>query len=98
MGRLKHYLIATVLALVSMQGLADDQQRALQLRESGEILPLEEILVISRKQVDGRILEVELKRKHGVLLYEIKILDINGRVWELKVDASNGTIIEREQE
>jgi uncharacterized membrane protein YkoI len=86
------------MALLSMQGHADDQDHALQLREAGKILSLEEILSISRKQIEGRVLEVELERKHGTLIYELEILDDKGRVWELKVDATDGRIIKREQE
>lgn len=98
MGRLTQIIMVIGLALLSTPGQADDQDRALQLRESGKILPLEEILSISRTQIDGHVLEVELERKRSVLIYEIKILDDKGRVWELKVDATTGQIINREQE
>jgi len=98
MGRLIYATLVFCLALISLQAHADDQDRALQLREAGEILPLEQILEISRKQIDGRVLEVELEQKHGTLLYELEILDDNGRVWELEVDATDGTIIKQKRE
>ncbi len=98
MGRLSTITLALMLALTSSQGLADDQDNALRLKESGQILPLEKILDISRKEVDGKVLEVELERKRGQLIYELEILDNNGQVWELKVNASNGKIIEVERD
>ncbi|MFC1749762.1 PepSY domain-containing protein [Pseudomonadota bacterium] len=98
MGRLIYISIAITLALLSMRGHADEQDNALKLREAGKILPLEKILEISRKQTPGRILEVELEREDGRLIYELEILDDKGRVWELEIDAENGKIIKREQD
>lgn len=99
MGRLTRLITVVVVALISAQSAADDDQsRALQLRQLGEILPLEEILAISRQQIDGHILEVELEQKRSRIIYEIEILDHQGRVWELKFDAANGDILERERE
>lgn len=98
MGRLTQLTLIIMLALFAIQSMADDHGRALQLRQAGEILPLEKILAISRTQLDGHILEVELEQEHGTMIYEIEILDHEGRVWELKLDAANGEIINREQE
>ncbi len=98
MGRLISLTLAIALALTGTQGYADDQDRALQLREAGEILSLEKILSINEKQIEGHILEVELERENGTLIYELEILDSKGRVWELKIDATNGQIIKRELE
>jgi len=98
MGRLTQLTLIIMLTLLSTQSMADDHGRALQLRQMGEILPLEKILAISRTQVEGHILEVELEQEHGTMIYEIEILDHQGRVWELKFDAANGEIINREQE
>jgi len=101
MGRLIPFILIIIMALVSFQGHADDQDkdqdqdRALQLREAGKILSLEKILGLNIK---GHVLEVEIEREHEQLIYEIKILDDQGRVWELKIDASTGKIIEQEQD
>ena len=98
MGRLIPLTLIIIMALLSFQGHADDQDRAFQLREAGKILSLEKILSLNSKQIKGRVLEVELEREHSRLIYEIKILDDKGRVWELKIDARTGKIIQREQE
>lgn len=77
---------------------ADDHDEAYQLLRSGEILPLEKILQITRKQIQGRVLEVELEHEDDRLIYELEVLDGQGIVWELKVDATSGIIIEQEQD
>jgi len=76
----------------------DDHVEAYELLRAGEILSLEKILVIARKEVQGHILEVELEREKEQIIYELKVLDLKGVVWEIKVNASSGVVIEVEQD
>lgn len=79
--------------------LADsDHHEARRLVESGSILPLTQVLELIPDQWSGRILEVELEDKRGGYLYEIELLDSQGIVWELKIDAVTGNILETERE
>ena len=80
--------------------LAADESHleARQLAEEGKILSLQEIVQRIDPVQTGQILEVELEREHGLLIYEIELLDPDGTVWELKVDAASGEILERELE
>lgn len=77
---------------------ASEQQRARDLVEQGQILPLTEIIAHARTAQPGRILEVELKRKRDVWLYELEILDAQGQVWELLLDAGTGNVLKRKRE
>ena len=84
-------LTAGLLLSLAMTGtvLADsDHDRARRLSESGEIMPLEQLL----KKVEGygRVLEVELKSRHGRHVYEIEFLDPDGDVRESYFDARSG--------
>lgn len=79
--------------------LADaDYDTARKLLEAGDILPLETILRKVNKTHPGKVLEVELERKHGKLIYEIELLDASGKVWELKVDPRNGEVLKQKEE
>lgn len=89
--------LLTVLGAYGAAADDDDHYRARELREAGEIVPLEQILESARALVPGRVLEVELKQEHGVRVYGIEILDRDGRVWELEYAAGNGELIEREE-
>jgi len=88
----RHLLLLSLILLGSGSVHADDDhERARQLREAGEILPLETILSQVRARGDtGRVLEVELKNKHGRYVYEIEMLDAHGRVRERLFDAQSG--------
>ncbi len=96
-------LLATACALtcfalgVPYAAFADqDYVAARKLRESGEILSLEKIAEHARTAQSGEILETELDREGGRYVYEIEILDQAGQVWELKLDAKTGDLIDIE--
>ena len=74
--------------------LADDEHmEARRLKEAGSILPLEQILESVRKHHYGRILEVELESEHGRYVYEIELLEANGRVRKMEIDAVSGELL-----
>lgn len=98
MGRLISIGILSLMVVVFSNSFADDHDEAYELLRSGEILPLEKILEISREQVQGRVLEVELEQEDELLIYELEVLDKQGVVWEIKVDAVTGVIIKQEQD
>lgn len=75
-----------------------DHDRARRAIEQGEILPLAEIFARARARFPGRVLETELDREHGLWVYELKILDPQGRLFEVSVDARSGDILEYERE
>lgn len=74
----------------------EDHVLARKLRESGEILSLEKIAEHARGAKPGEILETELDHEHGRYVYEMEILDAAGQVWELKLDARTGDLINME--
>lgn len=88
-------LLAFSLGLVNAGSVHadDDHERARELREAGEILPLETILDQVRAQGLGRVLEVELKREHGRYVYELEVVDDQGIVRELHFDARSGQLL-----
>lgn len=71
----------------------DDHERALRAVAEGKALPLAAILAKLAGQIDGEVIEVELKAKTSRLVYEIKVLDKAGRVHELYVDAATGKTV-----
>ncbi len=99
MGRLKYLTAAAAVAFAATAALAEpEHDRARRLVDEGQILPLESLLEQVRTERPGRVLEVELEEKRHGLIYEIEILDAEGRVWELKYDARTGELLEHEQE
>ena len=102
--RLRSYIagLSVVLALPVL-GMADEAQREHgqnELRrdvERGAAKPLSEILAAVRQQLPGEVVKVHAEQEHGRWMYELRILDEKGRVFEVHVDAQTA-IIERMRE
>jgi len=60
--------------------------------EQGEIKPLAELLAMVKGKLPGEITGVEIERKHDRWLYEFRVIDKSGRLFEVYVDASSGDI------
>jgi hypothetical protein len=92
-------LLVICAALYAPIAVADsDHELARKLRESGEILSLEQIVERARAVKPGEIIETELDRKQGRYVYEVEILDSAGQVWEVELDAKTGELLEIEQD
>ncbi|WP_170314671.1 PepSY domain-containing protein [Aquibium carbonis] len=96
-------ILASVLLLVLIlpaSALADDDdaQRAWRGTRSGEFLPFARLAEIALGQFPGRIVEAELDDDDGRIIYEIKILQRNGRVLEVEIDARTGRILDVDED
>ncbi|MBI5137953.1 MAG: PepSY domain-containing protein [Nitrospirae bacterium] len=78
----------------------EDHERAKALLDAGEILPLERVLGMAMRLHPGQPLEVKLTREaeHPGYIYEIQMLDDNGQVWELELDAATGDVVHTQRE
>ncbi len=76
-----------------------DQDEALQLRQQGVILPLEQFIGLALGRYPGsKLLEAELEEKHGVLVYEIELLTSDHVVRELKFDARDTRLLQDKED
>jgi uncharacterized membrane protein YkoI len=99
LGRSAVLALAAAAACVPLAGVAgEDHAVARRLREAGEIRSLEDISARARTAKAGEILETELERSDGRYVYEMEILDAQGQVWELKLDAKTGELLHMEMD
>lgn len=67
----------------------DDARRAV---EAGEIRPLADILNAIKGKLPGDVVDVKLEREAGAWMYELRVVDEKGRLFEIHVDARSGEI------
>jgi uncharacterized membrane protein YkoI len=71
------------------KGAPDEVRRAV---EAGEIKSLADILASLRGKLPGEVAGVEIEREHGRWIYEFRLVDDKGRLYEAHVDARSGEI------
>jgi uncharacterized membrane protein YkoI len=95
-SRLIFAVIAIVASVTGSAAHADDkgldQDMTRQAVERGEIRPLADILAAIRGKLPGEVIGVEIERKNGRWLYEFRVSDSKGRLFEVYVDARSGAI------
>jgi uncharacterized membrane protein YkoI len=60
--------------------------------ESGDVRPLAEIMARLRDKLPGEVVGVEVERKDGRWMYELRAVDRQGRLFEVYVDGKSGAI------
>ncbi len=78
-------------------GVSHDRARA--AVQSGEIMPLHQILAIVSEKYEGRVLEVLLRDQEEGLygwVYDIRLFTTQDKVLVLRVDAGTATILKIE--
>ena len=93
-------MMALVVALIAAAPqLADardqDELRRDEVRravETGQIRSLADILKAVREKLPGEVAGVEIDRKDGRWRYEFRVVDGQGRLFEVYIDARSGEI------
>ena len=86
--------LALTLALAGPARAGEDveQDRVRRAVERGEMLPLATILAAIRPRLPGEVAGVEVERHKGKWLYEFRVVDEKGRLYEVYVDAKTAEI------
>jgi uncharacterized membrane protein YkoI len=85
-------VIAAMLAAVSSPLCADERDDMRDAVERGDIRSLADILAALHGKLPGEVAGVEIERKNGRWLYEFRVVDEKGRLFEVYVDARTATI------
>lgn len=91
-------ILVSALLAVSLAQADESASVARQLLKEGKIMPLQEILTKAKVIKPGQVIETDLEKDDGRYIYELEILDEQGQVWELELDAQTGEFIELENE
>ncbi|WP_457094649.1 PepSY domain-containing protein [Microvirga sp. P5_D2] len=89
-------LTAVLLPPAALAARERDYDQARRAVERGEALALAEILTRVRSDLGGEVVGVEFERKRERWVYEFKVIDPAGRLWEVYVDAATAAILKRE--
>jgi uncharacterized membrane protein YkoI len=83
---------AALLASGSLHADSRDHDEVRHAVEKGEIRPLANILDSVRQKLPGEVIKVGVEREKGRWIYELRVIDDKGRLFEVKVDARSGEV------
>lgn len=70
-----------------------DADEARELKQSGQIMSLETLIAQLRQDYPGQIIEIELDDRDDRYVYDIELVDDEGVVIELRIDAATGEVL-----
>jgi len=102
---MKTWFLSLALAIGTINSLplsADhyDEQSDQVLRwlETGKVIPFETLMKRHSKQLEGRLLDLEIEEEDGRIIYELELLRADSIVYEIKIDAQSGEWLKEEVE
>lgn len=85
--------LGLALPATQARGQDDDHERARAAVRAGEVLPLSEVLERLQRSHPGQVLELELEREDGHWIYEVKLLQADGQLLKLDLDARTAQVL-----
>jgi uncharacterized membrane protein YkoI len=73
----------------------DEVDRVRAAVQSGELLPLAQVLERLQRSHPGQVLEIELERDDGRWVYEVKLLQTGGRLLKLELDGRTAAVLKQ---
>lgn len=100
MASFRSRLLASMIVLISAwPAMGDsDADKARRKALSGQIMPLVQILQMIAGRYPGEVLNVELDDDDDDARYDIRLMQPNGRVLELEVDARTGRVADVDED
>lgn len=99
--RMKMRLSSLVFVLVAAQvaaiacvvpaAAAGDAQHPISIAAAG--ISMEQAVKMAEQRFAARVVRAEAQQDSGHTIYVLRMLNESGRVWTVRVDASNGTVL-----
>ncbi|WP_313891869.1 PepSY domain-containing protein [Psychrobacillus sp.] len=64
----------------------------------GQRISSQQAIQIAQQQVPGQVMHVDLDMENGILVYEVFILTMYNKIYEVEVNAKTGRIVNIEEE
>lgn len=95
------FLVLVLLLPPALLHAGEDEEELERLREAvekGQVLPLSTLRTMLLKEFPGEIVKIELDIEDGEFSYEFKVLQSDGRLIEVELDAASGQVIDIEDD
>lgn len=84
-------------ALPAAHADRNDHELARQALQQGKVLPLRTVLDKVEQEHPGQVVELEFETERGEFVYDIRLLQTDGTVLKIKMNAVDGKVISVQQ-
>jgi uncharacterized membrane protein YkoI len=88
-------LLFSMPAWSDSKGKKEDEAKVTDLVKDAKVT-IDQALKTASEKVPGTIVEAELEKKHGKTVWEVEVVDADGHVTEVHIDAASGEVIDTE--
>ena len=91
-------LLIVAAGTMTVAGSAFGEERSKLEMAAAAKVTIDEAIKTASEKVSGKIIEAELDRKHGKLIWEVEVVTAEHKIMEVHIDAETGTFIDIEEE
>lgn len=88
------FLLAALVQPWASASSMHDHERARAAVEAGQVMPLPALLERLQRTHPGQVLELELELEGGQWIYEVKLLQADGQLLKLELDAASAQVLQ----
>jgi uncharacterized membrane protein YkoI len=79
------------------KGKKDEVKESVEMAAAAKVT-IEQAIKTASERVSGKVIEAELEKKHGTLVWEVEVVTAENKVMEVHIDAETGAVIDVEEE
>jgi uncharacterized membrane protein YkoI len=79
------------------KGKKDESKETVEMAAKAKVT-IDEAIKTASEKVPGKVVEAELEKKHGTLVWEVEVVTEENKLMEVHIDAESGAVIGVEEE
>lgn len=79
------------------KGKKDESKEIVEMASRAKVT-IDQAIKTASEKVPGKLVEAELEKKHGTLVWEVEVVTAENKVVEVHIDAESGAVIDVEEE
>lgn len=78
------------------KGKKDESKEIVEMASRAKVT-IDQAIKTASEKVPGKLVEAELEKKHGILVWEVEVVTTENKVVEVHIDAESGAVIDVEE-
>jgi uncharacterized membrane protein YkoI len=79
------------------KGKKDESKETVEMAAKAKVT-IDQAIKTASEKVPGKVVEAELEKKHGTLVWKVEVVTAENKVMEVHIDAGSGAVIDVEEE